>query len=244
MSATEGVVMTHWETLKNEFQLSLGRQPLAVLSTHSSDQVRAELVDHQTRQRAPRHRGGDVPVVAVPKLGRNHPQFWLNWFQAWTVVARNKWQYQTTGFTLFVETQDTLLQIFRAEWAGVRGVNDDEPVFEASGAGHPHWQFDALEEWAALQAEERQRERVEQILSQALATEEFGEGGSGELGPSTVEHTRWTRMHFASFADWVALGWDGNRLRTRGHARGPATCHELNNWSASTLKYILQELNR
>ena len=89
----------------------------------------------------------------------------------------------------------------RAEWPGVRAVIGGEPLFEAQGAGHPHWQFDALRSIQLNAEAELERGGVESVVADTTPVEDF----AIERTPSNraqiltdLAEFRWTRMHFAS----------------------------------------------
>ena len=142
------------------------------------------------------------------------------------------------------------LQLFRAEWAGLRTQSAGVFIFEAQGAGHPHWQFDVYETRAGAVEQERQRvHELAKALDEITSVEDFGEIVVAELAPERVlsqnrcmQHL--SRAHFASCAAWSKFPWTGDANETRTHAQGPASVKEIENWVSSTLIYIGQELNR
>ncbi|MGZ8834173.1 MAG: hypothetical protein ACXW3W_11995 [Pyrinomonadaceae bacterium] len=142
------------------------------------------------------------------------------------------------------------LQLFRAEWAGVRTQSAGIFVFEAPGAGHPHWQFDVYESRACEVEDERTRvEELAQALGDITEVDDFSEMVVTELSPENILDRnfymkRLSRAHFASCANWSKYPWDGDEAQTKAHAQGPANVSEIQNWITSTVFYLAQELSR
>jgi hypothetical protein len=204
---------------------------------------------------AERERGGTVPVVPLIRPEPRQPGFWLSWAEVWVEAESKTYAYRTSGLTVFMgETEDPRkLQLFRAEWAGVLDVIDGAPHYEAQGAGHPHWQFDAATSFARRQEEAAEREHLAALVREVVPLEDFNEdlltafelsaSAAGTAAPRPAE-LRWARMHFASLAEWQAKPWDGNPAMSHPHARGPISPREVHNWIASSVRYILRELQR
>jgi len=207
------------------------------------------------REVAYRERGISTPVVPLLETARADVRFWLSLYQDWRedrTPRSQKLIYHTTGLTIFfgdIESADKL-QLFRAEWAGVRMQSEGVFIFEAKGAGHPHWQFDVYESRASEVEDERKRlEELGRTLDEIREVEEFSEIIVKELSPEIVISRnvcmqRLSRIHFASSTNWAKLPWNGNRDTTQAHAQGPANISELQNWVTSTIIYITQEISR
>jgi hypothetical protein len=205
-------------------------------------------------EKAYRERGINVPVV--PLLEANSEvRYWLSLHQEWRedlAPGSKRLVYHATGLTVFFgdTASPDKLQLFRAEWAGVRTQSRGIFIFEAPGAGHPHWQFDAYESRAGEVEEERKRlEGFVRALDEITQVEEFSESLVEELSPqSTLNRNvcmqRLSRAHFASCANWSQFPWTGDESQTRAHAQGPADVSEIQNWIVSTVVYLTKELAR
>lgn len=207
-----------------------------------------------------RELAGRVPVVPLfPRDDFGRATYWMSWYQSWKRVGPGRAAYHTTGFTVFrgAERDQSKLQLFRVEWAGVRGVGKGEPIYEAPGAGHPHWQVDAPgllmrigaareEAYRSYLAEllEQDVPKLEEFEPEMVEAPEFSSGPPHPPQPLSIDDMRWTRMHFASCAFWHAAPLDGSSRSVRQHARGPASPAELRNWSVSVVRYLQQELQR
>lgn len=256
--STKGGIEAAWKTLEPKL-LSLiparGSVRVWINAEYvpGKNQIAGSLMSNE-HERAERQLGGTVPVVKLLSASKTHPGFWLSWTQLWTDAGKLGFAYHTTGLTVYSETGSRRTQLFRAEWAGVREMRDGEPIYEAQGAGHPHWQFDAPVAFARLQEEIAKRMRFEaQVREEDPPVEEFNDGvRSPEFAPLgqnigvlfTAAELRWTRMHFASLATWAPHPWNGHTSSTIQHARGPASTQELQNWVLSSIRYILRELQR
>ena len=202
-----------------------------------------------------RERGGSVPVVPVLESEVSELRYWLSLRQEWredSAPRSNRLVYHTTGLTVFLGGAGSRdkLQLFRAEWAGVRKQSAGVFIFDAPGAGHPHWQFDVYESRAGEVEEERKRvEGLARALGEITEVGEFSEAVVAELSPEAVlDRNFWirrlSRAHFASCANWSKFPWTGDESQTKAHAQGPADVSEIRNWIISTLVYLIKELAR
>lgn len=195
-----------------------------------------------------RERGGQVPIVMLVGGSAREKPIWVSWTEVWREGSRRRrFIYHTTGLTVFRgdRKEQQKIQLFRAEWPGVRAVVEGEPQFEAQGAGHPHWQFDVLRSIQVNAEAELERRRVESVVADTTPVEDFEiEKMPSNQVPIDLAEFRWTRVRFASLADWPVTPWNGNPGIVRQHARGPASLVELHNWVLSTLRYIRREVQR
>jgi hypothetical protein len=201
---------------------------------------------------ADRVRGGSVSVVPLIHNDPLQLRFWLNLNQEWREASRNKLSYHTTGLTVFLGEagKRDKLQLFRAEWAGVRTQSSGIFAFEAPGAGHPHWQFDVYESRAVEVEDERRRvEELARALEDIAQVADFSNTVVAELSPENIVDRnlymrRLSRTHFASCANWSKFPWNGDEFQTKAHAQGPADVSEIQNWIISTVVYLGRELVR
>lgn len=207
-------------------------------------------------EKAIRERGADVPVVPLLAIHHEPVKYWLSLHQSWSEPAdprSKKFVYHTTGVTVFFGKEGVRekVQLFRAEWPGLRPRVGGDIEFEAPGAGHPHWQFDAYQnQLRDVKAERQLLENLELLLSDQLPeVENFAdvvtEGSSSEEESERLaQMQRITRMHFASSARWAEQPWYGDETNTQSHAKSPETAKEILNWITSTLVYVQYELSR
>ena len=208
-------------------------------------------------ERAFRVRGADVPIVPLIDTRNGPIRYWLSLHQSWDEPADPRSQnfvYQTTGITVFFgkEAIREKSQLFRAEWPGLRIRLGGSVEFDAPGAGHPHWQFDAYQQHILETKAEQQRLND---LGQLLRSEELPEAedfadtvierlSSEEEAERVARMQSLTRMHFASSTRWAMSPWNGDRTSTEPHASAPADLSETLNWITSTLVYIQHEIVR
>jgi hypothetical protein len=207
-------------------------------------------------EKALRERGAEIPVVPLLVNRNREIRYWVSFHQRWsepTIRRREALLYHTTGITIFCGTEfdRDKVQLFRAEWPGLRRMADGSVEFEAPGAGHPHWQFDAYQHHLReRQQQQKRRDELEILLrGEQPEVEEFA--GLVFEGPSPDKETefirdmqRLTRVHFASSTRWADNPWDGELSDVQAHAHAPADLSQILNWSTSTISYIQQEASR
>jgi hypothetical protein len=159
-----------------------------------------------------RERGGRIRVhpLVISEDGASH---WINWFERWDRVAgsRRPWRFRSSGITAFqggVGVPDKM-QLFRVEWPGFTSWQAGTVGWQAPGAGHPHWQFDALSDIEARFARVAAAAELATSLAGESELEEFGEEPLRGMVFSLPSRA-WTRMHFASQARWSEIGWNGD----------------------------------
>jgi hypothetical protein len=263
--ARKETILKHWGLLRGELGTILPRDGMNYHFQQSElAGVTGLLSSESLPHRIIRDRGGVTPIVPLlEEEDHTNASYWLSLYQSWRQNPNPRKEqliYNTTSITVYFgdpTSSDKLqlfLQLFRAEWPGVRvyfAGGEENFVFEAPGAGHPHWQFDAYQGRAIEVEAERQRLlAVSRALGQSLPeVEDFGDLAVAELS-SEAEKKRLlcmgqiTRIHFASNATWASTRWLGNELETKTHARGPVDTAELANWAISSLVYLQRELRR
>ena len=192
-----------------------------------------------------RNRGPNVYVAPLCNL-REDLWAWLGYREEWANEASGKtpgFSFRSIGLTVHFgyRNEGRKPQMFRAEWSGCSKWDGSEYGFQGGDAGHPHWQFDALESLSAglelVQAEdERKRLRGDDA---AAGPREFGEKDNS---PASVEKAigsrKLSRIHFPSAAAW----WKEEPANL--HAHSPACEREIEVWTEKTLRYVLRELRR
>ncbi len=207
-------------------------------------------------EKVTRELGVDVPVVPLIASRHDGIKYWLSLHQSWgepTDPRARNFVYHTTGITVFFgsEGNKDKVQLFRAEWPGTRIRAGGEVEFEAPGAGHPHWQFDAYQHHIREAKNAQQRlDDLGNLLSEEFpGAEDFGdtvfEMRSAEEEAEWIAHMqRLTKIHFASSTRWAEDPWRGDETNTQPHAKTPADTSQILNWATSTLVYVQREISR
>lgn len=249
---TGAEIETSWRILQGELRKDLQDPLLRVESApvYGSAALLAELKS-SLPDWATRRRGGRAAVVRLLPSSRIHPAFWLSYYEEWHHQPKNMYRFNSVGLTIFMERSDNeKTQLFRAEWAGILDIdkNDDAPRFQADGAGHPHWQFDALHSVAEQYAREQQHRSLGDVLAETPEVFDPEAEVSRTLPNQPVfsiaTEVRWARAHFASFASWCQKEWDGSPRLSDPHARGPESTLQIRRWSLSTIRYLRRELSQ
>ena len=191
--------------------------------------------------------GRRVPVVPLCSLG-NDLWAWFSYREEWDgarPAGRTKrFTFRSTGLTFYFGCHNTRhkVQIFRAEWAGWAKWNGTDCCYQAGGAAHPHWQFDALESLARADAgRETAGDWFASRSGDQRVTEarEFGVPSvRSEQVRDLVASKRLSRMHFASAAAW----W--TNVEPGPHVHTPGSGTEIRAWVGRTLDYVVEELDR
>lgn len=195
-------------------------------------------------ERTSRNRGADVFVVPMAELGQGLFA-WLGYREEWSseVVGKSKnFFFRSSGVTVHFGFQgvEPKPQMFRAEWAGLTRVEKGFG-FQAGDAGHPHWQFDAVESLAAAGASEEAKVLAEVIRTEVPEPElrEFDMPMTAVPEVKTVASTKaLAAIHFASAAAW----WRPSPADA--HAHFPGDVQQLRRWLDRTLSYLAMELRR
>jgi hypothetical protein len=176
---------------------------------------------------------------------------WLGYREEWDLneegrptPARRRFTFRSAGLTVHLGRRGDRLkpQLFRAEWAGWTTWPGIGLGFQAEGAGHPHWQFDALDSLGTeadaelakeylkvLRAEEQHEVEPQDFVPQGLTADDVR---------ALVRQRPLSRMHFPSGAHW----WRDAPANTHAHA--PQSTDELRRWVALSVGYICRELDR
>ena len=196
---------------------------------------------------ATRNRGGDAYVA--PLFGFSGGIWaWLGFYQEWeregpAQGTRRKYSYRSTTLSIHLGFPNMRHkpQIFRAEWAGLAKWNGGTYGAQAGNAGHPHWQFDAIESL-------RRQETEELVCTYLAVLKQEADGAEARIfSPKAVQSeeiddlvwaTDFSRIHFASVAPWWKDAPDDQ------HAYFPASVGEVEAWVQRTIGYTLEELGR
>ena len=195
-------------------------------------------------ERTSRNRGADVFVVPIKDLGGSLFA-WLGYREEWLLEKAGKTKvflFRSSGATIHFgyEGVEPKPQMFRAEWAGL--VKADKGWdYQAGDAGHPHWQFDALESLAAEGAADEAALMANLIRAEQTEpmVREFGSAVSNIPEVTTVVSSRAiAAVHFASAAPW----WRTSPGDV--HAHHPENVQQISRWLSRTLSYIDDQLAR
>jgi len=196
-------------------------------------------------ERILRNRGrARVPVAPFKSLGSDL-WAWLSYREEWVherpVAGKRTFTFQSASMTVHFgcKFDNFKPQMFRAEWAGWAKWDGVDFSYQAGDAGHPHWQFDALESLSEQGASERA-----DLLREMLADEDRGE--VRDFAPQLhsdevrdlVSQQQLNRIHFASAAAWWKTPPHSD------HAHSPKSVKDLKIWLRQSLSYLSTELDR
>lgn len=193
-----------------------------------------------------RVRGQTAQVLQLRDLGADL-WAWIGYQEEWDssegrIKGNPTFVFRSAGLTVHIGLTGNRQkpQIFRAEWAGWTTWRGSDG-FQAGNAGHPHWQFDALD---SLDMEANAKEAQEFLDLLRLE----GEGvPPREFVPQLVEaddlrslvrQRPLSRMHFPSSAQW----W--RDAPHDAHAHAPDNVDELRRWVVAVVRYVGPELDR
>ena len=194
-------------------------------------------------ERIPRNRGGSIPVAPLLCLGQGL-WVWLGYHEEWDGERPNRrirrYSFRSVGLSIHFGLRNNVLkpQMFRAEWAGWARWGRGDYGFQAGNAGHPHWQFDALDSFPDNNVSERAAQLVSR-LNDRTEIREFGRQLEDVVDVRDfVRAQKLSRIHFASAAAW----WKASPHDE--HVHGPANLTDIENWVRGSLDYIKVEMER
>ena len=195
---------------------------------------------------ASRNRGPDVQVAPLILLA-DGLWAWLGFREEWdadrSAGKTNRFSFRSVNLTIHFGYRNLSHkpQMFRAEWAGWSRWNGSGYGHQAEGAGHPHWQFDAVESISGDERENRAkmylsilRKEGEEIAAREFAPESLEREEIGDL----VAMKKISRLHFASAAAWWKRAEEGS------HIHVPESVKDVQAWARETMRYLVGELAR
>ena len=193
-----------------------------------------------------RNRGSDGHVAPLIRIGGGI-WAWLGFYQEWasggSARGNPKYSYRSTTLSIhmgFLHARHKP-QIFRAEWTAWATWNGTAYSAQAGNAGHPHWQFDALESLRSQKTVDC-ASTILAVLKQEEKEVEAQPFSPGFVQPSEIDDLvmakNFSRIHFASVAPW----WE-DPPKDR-HIHSPASVLEIEAWVQKTIKYTREELAR
>ncbi len=192
----------------------------------------------------PRNRGLRVPVAPMLHLQQGL-WAWLGYQEEWDEERPNhnirRFSFRSVGLTIHFgwKNDEFKPQMFRAEWAGWAKWRGVDYSFQTADAGHPHWQFDALDSLP----DDDLAARAEKLRSRLEAepdpeVHEFSPQLPNAYFRDIVMAQKLIRFHFASAAAW----WKS--VPHDEHAHGPVDLADVENWVRRSLDYVRLELKR
>lgn len=195
---------------------------------------------------ADRVRGQTAQVLQLRDLGAGL-WAWIGYQEEWDsnerrVKANPDFAFRSAGLTFHIGQPGNRQkpQVFRAEWAGWT-TWQGSIGFQAGNAGHPHWQFDALDS-LDIEADAKEARELLELLrfdGEGVPPREFVPNLVGvEDLRSLVRQRSFSRMHFPSSAQW----W--RDAPHDAHAHAPDNVDELRRWVVAVVRYVGPELDR
>jgi hypothetical protein len=167
---------------------------------------------------------------------------WLGFHEVWENGPRNICIFHHVSLTVHVgyEGDPIKPQVFRSEWVGVRAWQAGVVGFQSPGAGHPHWQFDAMK--SVRDINEGQKSLSLARLNEKITPEEFDPTTMTENILTDFQYIRLDRIHFASAAPWWLLP-DKHESQPL-HMNAPPDSNALIRWTLACVTYMRQEFLR
>ena len=231
-----------WLSLTKGLCTQLGRTQgeLFVQADYASNSVAAGFVGRACEY-VERDRGGNSPVAPLCSIRQGPLLSWLGFHEVWDSRPGNSYAFRHVSLTVYLGYEGDLLkpQIFRSEWPGIRGRNAGVVGFQTPGAGHPHWQFDALRTLHEIRTDQRDRSLAR--LRDEPVPVEFDPATVTRDIMAELQGIALDRIHFASAAPWWLLAGE----RPYGlHMNAPSDQEALLRWILECVAYIRQELVR
>jgi hypothetical protein len=225
------------EGLRTRCQLSRG--DLLVRADAVGDEVTAGLVGHACEY-VTRNRGRPTFAVPFTKLGRDDLKSWLGFNEKWELTSRNSYCFHHVSLTVYFGYEGNSIkpQIFRSEWPGIRRWTDEKIGFQSPGAGHPHWQFDAVQSTLDVVTEVRTKSLAR--LQGEEVTVDFSPQSPGADTIWAARCVSLENMHFASAAPW----WQNPTHILTPHMNAPSDADAILRWILACVSYMRQELER
>lgn len=208
-----------------------------------SDPVVAGIVGNGC-ERAARTRGLATPIAPWIDL-RGGLWAWFGYREEWNIRATGNhptFVFRASSLTVHFgfKATDPKPQMFRAEWAGPTVVAS-QWAMQGGDAGHPHWQFDAMDSLLAPTKVEEARMFADILRAEAdqAGPRDFVAVNTapGEIG-NVVAARSLAALHFASAAPWWL------KAPHDLHAHVPSDEAQIRTWLGRTLDYLVHELGR
>jgi hypothetical protein len=241
LTISSAALQRRWILLSEQLRAEMQFAPeeLSILPDYVANGVTAGFIG-RVCDHVERNRGGASRVAPFARVGRGALRSWLGFQEMWEEKANNIFIFHHVSLTVHVgyEGYSPKPQIFRSEWPGFRNWSSTEIGFQSPGAGHPHWQFDAIQ--TINDADKIQKERSLAKLREEVVIEDFSFDHEGDA-INAVKRIALERIHFASAAPWWLSGAD----QSYGpHMNAPRDPNDITRWIVQCVAYIRQELAR
>lgn len=189
---------------------------------------------------AARQRGKSARVARLCEIGPDGLCAWLGLREEWDVVVRGRgvrycFRYVSLTIHAGYPYREEKPQIFRAEWVGSGQHRESQFDAVGNGAGHPHWQFDAIDSLSHSNALGRDPVTVPRLDdAENVKPRDFV---GRDMGRARVQTLKLSRIHFASAAAW----W---QTATDNHIHSPDSIQDVERWIQNTVEYTRAELMR
>lgn len=204
---------------------------------------------------ADREMGGETAVSPLFNRVLEEENYWISVSIKWDADndRRKPYLFRTAGLTLFqgAFSQRPKMQLLRAEWAGLRQSGEDDYVYEAHGAGHPHWQIDApraLRDWIRFRREQEAARRTlyegPAVIQEVAGLDELLAATTLSVAENEDPDISWCSMHLALNAPWHAQPWKREPVGSLPHAHHPSGFNQIADWATWTVSYVQQEIGR
>lgn len=194
-------------------------------------------------ERAARTRGLATPVAPWLDL-RGGLWAWFGYREEWNIQpgSHPSFVFRASSLTVHFgfKAVDPKPQMFRAEWAGPTLVAKQWSM-QGGDAGHPHWQFDAMDSLLVPAKAEEARMFADILRSEFEQAEakDFVPVNTGKDEVQGIVSARsLAALHFASAAPWWL------KDPHDAHAHVPKDESQIQNWLDRTLDYLSKELRR
>lgn len=191
-----------------------------------------------------RNRGRNVFVFPAWEL-RQDEYAWIGYREEWAIEPaagkHERLSFKSIGLTVHYGGlgEGNKPQMFRIEWAGFANWSGGSPSFQAKGAGHPHWQFDAMDSTISERRNTEASdllESIREIDGEQTAQTFLPDANQLQSDRSLYLGSRLSKMHFACSTTWWNKG--------EAHMHQPRTLNDIVIWLENALQYIGQELKR
>lgn len=242
LAATEGRLQQHFQQIASILRQMLATTKISVFPDWNVSPLVAGLVG-ESCELVHRNRGQRAQVAPFVQLQQSL-WAWLSYREEWDTLpsagATRRYSFRSLSLTVHFGQQFEAFkpQIFRIEWAGWAKWDGAAYGFQASDAGHPHWQFDALESFPDRDANERIEMLREILAGEQETVKEFQPSLPQGDARDLVKSRQLSRMHFPSAAAWWKLP------PYNKHAHSPGDVRELQVWLQQSLAYVATELSR
>lgn len=230
-----------WKTLEDGLRACCGLLPadFAVQADAVEGEVTAELVG-RVCERVRRNRGRATFVVPFTRIGRNGLRSWLGFRERWELITGKLYRFHHVSLTIHFGYEGDIRkpQVFRSEWPGIRPWTGDESGFQSPGAGHPHWQFDAVQ--STIDVDDKVVTGALARLRDVETVADFDPQSARLDAIIAARDVPIERLHFASAAPW----WLNVQTGQPPHMNAPPDADGILCWILACTNYMRQELER